>query len=156
MKKLRTVAVLLLAAVLLGSLGVYALGTYGSESDPLITLSYLEKVLRPELEEQFAAETEAALEAHTGEVDHTKGYTPLTLQAGQSLVCEVGCEYLVRSGSAYVSEGWLNVTAGAEVAANDWLMAHNLYMAVVENANVLATGETVLLVRGNYTVQTAQ
>ena len=153
MKKLRAVAVLLLAAVLLGSLGVYALGTYGSESDPLITLSYLDKVLRPALEEQFAAETEAALEEYAGETDHTKGYTPLTLQAGQTLVCKTGCEFLVRSGSAYVSQGLLNVTAGAEVAVNDWLLAHNLYMAVVEDACVLATGETVLLVRGEYTVQ---
>ena len=153
MKKLRTVAVLLLAAILLGSLGVYAMGTYGSESDPLIALSYLEKVLRPQLEEQFAAETEAALEAYKGETIHTKSYSALTLQAGQTLVCNSGCEFLVRSGSAYVSEGLLNVTAGAEVAANDWLLAHNLYLAVVENASVLATGETTLMVRGDYTVQ---
>ena len=47
MKKLRTVAVLLLTIALLGSLGVYALGTYGSESDPLITLSYLERCCVP-------------------------------------------------------------------------------------------------------------
>lgn len=153
MKKLRTVAVLLLAIALLGSLGVYALGTYGSESDPLITLSYLEKVLRPELEKQFAAETEAALKDYAGESDHTRGYTHLTLKAGQTLVCKAGCEFLVRSGSAYVSQGFLNVTAGAEVKAKDWLQAHNLYMAVVEDACVLASGETALMVRGEYTVK---
>ena len=69
MRKLRTVVLLILAAVLLGSLGVYALGTFGSESDPLITMSYLEKVLRPELEQQFAAETEAALrEGNSGRI----------------------------------------------------------------------------------------
>ena len=153
MRKLRTVVLLILAAVLLGSLGVYALGTFGSESDPLITMSYLEKVLRPELEQQFAAETEAALEAYKSDTDHTKGYTPLTLQQGQTLVCKAGCEFLVRSGSAYVSEGLLNVTAGAEVAAKDWLLAHNLYLAVAEDACVLASGETVLMVRGEYTVK---
>ena len=53
MKKLRMTAVFCIVAVLLGSVGAYAATNYGTESDPLITLSYLNEVLKPELQQSF-------------------------------------------------------------------------------------------------------
>lgn len=153
MKKLRNIVLLCLAALLIGGMGAYAVGSYGSESDPLITLSYLEKVLKPELEQQFAKETDKVLAQLEAKDTHEGGYASVTVKAGQTMTCAVGCEFLVRSGSAYVSGGMLNVTAGAEAAKNDWLQAHNLYMAVIEDAYVTATGDTVLMVRGEYTIE---
>lgn len=154
MKKLRSIVLLCVAAILIGGIGVYAVGSYGSESDPLITLSYLEQVLKPELEQQFTAETDDILqELKQEQVQGSGNYTAVTVKAGQTMTCKTGCEFLVRSGSAYISDGMLNVTAGAEAAKNDWLQAHNLYMAVIENATVTATGDTALMVRGEYTIQ---
>ena len=154
MKKLRNIAVFCLVLALFGGIGAYAVGTYGSESDPLVTLSYLNKVLKPQLEQQFEARTQAELEALEQALQERPdgSYAPVTVKAGQKLVCKTGCEFLVRSGSAYVSDGMLNVTAGGSVKANDWLLAHNLYMAVADNAYVTATGETLLMVRGEYSV----
>lgn len=153
MKKLRSILLLCAAALLIGGIGVYAVGSYGSENDPLITLSYLEKVLRPELERQFSEETDKAAEALREEQTDSGSYTPVTLKGGQTMICAAGCEFLVRSGSAYVSDGMLNLTAGAEVKRNDWLLAHNLYMAVVQDAYVTATGDTTLMVRGEYNIE---
>lgn len=154
MKKLRSIVLLCMAAILIGGIGVYAVGSYGSESDPLITLSYLEKVIKPELEKQFAEETDELLqELKQEQVQGSGSYSAVTVKAGQTMTCKTGCEFLVRSGSAYVSSGMLNVTAGTEPARNDWLQAHNLYMAVIENATVTATGDTSLMVRGEYTIQ---
>ena len=155
MKKLRNIAVFCLVLVLLGGIGAYAVGSYGSENDPLITLSYLEKVLQPELEQQYAAQLQKELDALEQELQAapTGGYKVVTVKAGQTMICQTGCEFLVRSGSAYVSAGMLNVTAGSAANANDWLLAHNLYLATADDAYVTATGETLLLVRGEYTIK---
>ena len=154
MKKLRTFVIFCLAALLLGGIGVYAATNYGSESDPLITLSYLNQVLKPELEQKYTQQTEetlSALESRVGS-EANGGYKSVTVAANQTMTCQAGCEFLVRSGSAYVSEGFLDVTEGKETAKNDWLQAHHLYMAVSDNAAVTATGSTVVMVRGAYTI----
>lgn len=154
MKKLRVFAVFCLVAVLLGGLGAYAVTNYGSESDPLITLSYLNSVLKPELEQKYNQQTKdsiAELEARVEAVTDG-GYTPVTVKANETLTCQAGCEFLVRSGEAYVTEGMLNVTEGKELAKNDWLMKHHLYMAVVDNAAVRANSDIYLMVRGTYTI----
>ena len=61
MKKLRTLAVFCLVVVLLGGIGAYAVTNYGSESDPLITLSYLNSVLKPELEQKYNQQTKDSI-----------------------------------------------------------------------------------------------
>ena len=58
----------------------------------------------------------------------------------------------MRSGQGYVTDGMLNVTEGKELAANDWLMKHHLYLAVGDNAAVRANSDLYLMVRGAYTV----
>lgn len=154
MKHLRTIAGICLGAVLFGGMAVYAVTNYGSQDDPLITLSYLNDVLKPELEQKYLAGTEEALSQLESQVEAVESgaYKAVTLTKDQVMTCQPGCTFLVRSGSAYVSEGMLNLTAGESSAKNDWLKAHNLYMAVGDSDTVTASGETLLLVRGEYTI----
>ena len=59
----RTLMILLLVAVL-GAGGVYAAVRYGTQADPLITLSYLTDVKEPELADAYAVKADgSALEA---------------------------------------------------------------------------------------------
>ena len=154
MKKLRMTAVFCIVAVLLGSVGAYAATNYGTESDPLITLSYLNEVLKPELQQSYTQKTKDSIEALEARIAEEAGgaYASVTVNANQTLTCKGGCEFLVRSGSALVTTGFLNLTEGKELAANDWLMKHHLYLAVSDGAAVKANGETVLMIRGEYTV----
>lgn len=154
MKKLRTFAVFCIVAVLFGGIGAFAATNYGTESDPLITLSYLNGVLKPQMEQTYTKQTEdslAALEARI-DTDASGAYAPVELKADQTMSCTAGCEFLVRSGEAYVTAGVLNVTEGKELAANDWLMKHHLYMAVGDSAAVRANSDLYLMVRGEYTI----
>lgn len=154
MKKLRTIVVFCIVAVLLGGIGAYAATTYGTESDPLITLSYLNDVLKPQLEQTYTQQTKdsiAAMEARI-ESEAGGGYVSVEVKANQTLTCSAGCEFLVRSGEAYVTAGILNVTEGKELAANDWLMKHHLYLATGDGAAVRANSDIYLMVRGEYTV----
>lgn len=154
MKKLRTIGVFCAVAVLLGGIGAYAATTYGTESDPLITLSYLNDVLKPELQQTYTRQTQDSIAALESRIAAESGgaYASVTVKANQTLTCSAGCEFLVRSGEAYVTAGILNVTEGKEMAANDWLMKHHLYLAVSDGAAVKANADTVLMVRGEYTV----
>lgn len=154
MRKLRSIAVFCVVAVLLGGIGALAATNYGTESDPLITLSYLNEVLKPELEQKYTQQTEDRLAELESRVETQAGdaYVSLTVKANQTLTCKVGCEFLVRSGEAYVTADVLNVTEGKELAKNDWLMKHHLYMAVSDNAAVRANSDIYLMIRGDYTV----
>lgn len=154
MRKLRTIAVFCLVAVLLGGIGVYAVTNYGTESDPLITLSYLNAVLKPELEEKYNQQTKDSIAALESRVDQVSGgaYAAVTVNANQTLTCKAGCEFLMRSGEAYVTGGILDVTEGKELAANDWLMKHHLYMAMSDGGAVRANSDIHLMVRGEYTI----
>ncbi len=154
MRKLRTIAGIAVAVLLLGGVAAAAATTYGTESDPLVTLSYLNDVLKPELEQKYDRQTKdtlAAVEAKA-EAVQSGAYQSVTVKAGQTMTCSAGCDFLVRSGSAYVSAGVLNVTAGTACAKNDWLLAHNLYLAPEAGMTVTATGDTLLMVRGGYEI----
>ena len=154
MKKLRTFAVFCLVAVLLGGVCVYANTTYGTESDPLITLSYLNSVLKPELEQKYSQQTQAAIADVEARMEEklNGSYVAVTVKANQTLTCKAGCEFMVRSGEAYVANGILDVTDGKELAANDWLMKYHLYMAMGDTATVRANSDVYLMVRGEHSI----
>ena len=154
MKKLRTFAVFCLVAVLLGGIGVYANTTYGTESDPLITMSYLNSVLKPELEQKYNQQTQGSISALEARVEEAVGgsYVAVTIPANKTMICNAGCEFLARSGGAMVTSGILDVTEGKEAEVNAWLLQHHLYMVVSDGACVRASSDTTLMVRGEYTI----
>ena len=54
MKRIRLTAIILAGALTVGALGaVAALAAQGDKDDPLVTLSYLQKVVTPELEKRW-------------------------------------------------------------------------------------------------------
>lgn len=154
MIKLRTIAVFCVVAVLFGGIGAYAATNYGTESDPLITLSYLNDVVKPQLEESYTQQTKDTLAELESRVETAAegSYVSVTLKADQTLNCKAGCEFLVRSGQGYVTENILNVTEGEVLAAKDWLMKYHLYMAISDGAAVMANSDIYLMVRGDYTI----
>jgi len=114
--------------VTLALIGVaVAAGQQGSQSDPLITLSYLEKQVTPsilsqmdskvsakqtELEKKLAGVTEAYVKEVEDKLASSGGagtggsqtgaaaYEVVTLSAGQTLTGGAACEFLLRSGTA--------------------------------------------------------
>ncbi len=135
------------AAAVLGGVGVYAVTSYGTESDPLITKSYLDSVLAPELE----SEMQDILASYSGE-----SYTLVTLSDGQTLTGQAGCEILLRIGSAVVvcseSPGLVDTTSGSTLDSGS-LTANHLYMVTIAGNGVKASGSTVkMFVRGGYSI----
>lgn len=147
-----------LALVLAAGITAYAVTAgYGSRDDPLITKSYLDEVVRPELEKAMEDELEKALE----EVKSAGGeFTLLTLKSGQTVKCAVGTEILPRFGSAkaYAYDSadvaLVDTTSAAALMNGTALSANHLYMVTILGNGFTATADnTKILVSGTYTVE---
>ena len=180
-KMMKLAAVLALVLVVTG---VSVSATAGGKTDPLVSLSYLNEVfldtvtekvqgliktrdtaLKEELSAEIAAaEKELAKEYGSGsegsnlpgEYDTTT-FVVVTLTKGQTLIGKVGCELLLRVGTATCvassSPGLVDTTAGSTLGGGKALVTNHLYMATVDGRGVLATADTVkVLVRGPYTI----
>ena len=158
--------------------------TVGSSDDPLVTLSYLNEKFLPQVMEsvdkKIAVRNEAvskelsvqiksdaaAFEKKYGSAVSSAGassgtvdsFTVVTMAKGQTLYGDIGCEVMLRVGSASCvassSPGLVNETSGTVIVGGNALEKNNLYMMTVTERGVRATADnTKVLVRGTYSVQ---
>ena len=152
-KKVKIIICALLAVCAVAGITVYAAYNYGTMDDPLITKSYLDKVLTPELMEEFNAQLDdyqSASEEGT--------FTVLTLNRGQVIKCQVGCELMLRIGAAYASGSdspvLVDVTAGRTLENDTTLERNHLYMVTIaDNGFTVSATTTKVLIRGEYTIE---
>ena len=172
---------LLLASLTILSISVAAAGTAGSSSDPLVTLSYLNEKFLPELmtrvDEKLAARTDTAskelraqvdadikrLEEKYGSQTSNEGasvgtvdsFAVVTMTNGQVLYGAIGCEVMLRVGTASASSpGLIDSTGGTTLDNGAGLTKNHLYMMTISDRGVKATAATTkLLVRGTYEVK---
>ena len=171
------IAVLALTALCGGG----ALADNGDKQDPLVTQSYLEQTVIPQVVEQVEEKAQVrrdelvkSLEeqigkykeevaAMAGSVGSAGGesssasYTLVTLTKGQTMAMEVGCEVMLRVGSASVSCGTnpalIDISTGGTLNKGVGLTKNHLYMATIPDRVLNPTADTVkVLVRGGYTV----
>ena len=140
--------------------------TAGSADDPLVTKSYLDgpflgqvQSLVDQIVDERKAELEQALEDALGVVGQNAGnvFTVVTLSQGQVLEGDVGCEVMLRIGSAVCgttdSVGLIDTTDGTNLGNGRALVTNHLYMITISTRTVTATSGTVkVLVRGPYTI----
>ncbi len=166
MKKWKIAAAALCVCALLTA--AYAANA-GSANDPLITLSYLNTTFSRQVQtmvdqtvSQRKAEMEDALEKILAQGGSAAGtgnvFTVVTLSQGQSLVGEVGCEVMLRIGTAACgasdSVGLIDTTSGDNLANGRPLATHHLYMVTISPRTATATSGTVkVLARGPYTIR---
>ena len=160
-----------LSAVLLGTVAALAAG--GDQTDPLITLSYLNQTAIPqivkqvedgtadkqkELEQKLAVQISQYL-AQAGTSTPSGGsasYALVTLPAGKTMSLGVGCEVLRRIGTVTVrantSPALIDLSTGGTVESGTALARNHLYMATIADRTLTASSEAKLLVRGSCTI----
>lgn len=158
---------IVLALILGIGIGGYAATNYGTSSDPLITLSYLDETMKPELLAEFQKQLdakEAELEKKFTELMAAQSsitsdtYHVVTLRNGQTLTGKVGCEIMLRIGTATCSAssnpGLIDASAGGSINDSAALSTNHLYMVTIEGNGIKATASSVkVLVRGEYTIK---
>lgn len=149
---------------------VPALGNQpGSEEDPLVTLSYLNKKIQ-ELETMLSQKvnnvitTISVLDKKVEEISNQTGqksggvFELVNLYAGQKLVCESGTEIILRSGRAKVigalKTGLSDVTLGKDIASGTYVTKdHLLIVPRTDGRGIIAEINSIIMVKGKYSVQ---
>lgn len=129
----------------------------GSSTDPLVTLSYLNDTFL----NQVLQSVDQKIAARAGQNTLPAGndsaaFETVTLSGGQVLTGELGCEVLLRSGSASCTAasepGLVDETSGGSLSNGGALEPNHLYLITVEGRGVQASDSVTLLVRGNYSL----
>ena len=163
-------ALVLLTAAFFLNTTVSIAADAGSSSDPLVTLSYLNDTYLPAILAKVDGKISARNTAISAQIDQkiaasggasasgtAATFSVVTLASGKTLTGGIGCEVLLRVGTASCvaasSPGLVDETDGTTLSGGGALVKNHLYMMTVENRGVKATAATVkVLVRGSYTV----
>ena len=161
---------LVLSASLLGT--VAALATGGDQTDPLVTLSYLNQTAIPQIvkqvEESAAVKQRELTKTFTDQINlylqqggqtgsgGSASYTLVSMSSGQVMSLGVGCEVLLRIGAVTVradsAPALIDLSGGGTVNTGASLTRNHLYMSTIPDRTLTASGEVKLLVRGSYSV----
>ena len=111
----------------------------GSDSDPVISLSYLKQVFQPEITEQMS-------------------FKVVSLEKGHTLECSAGAELILRMGTANIvattKGGLADVTAGYDLQNGASMPAnHHLIVPVGDGRGVKATSDCLVMVKGEYEIK---
>ncbi|MBR3641277.1 MAG: hypothetical protein IKN53_04530 [Oscillibacter sp.] len=155
---------ILLAVSLLAHTTVSLAVEPGTADDPLVTLSYLNDTFLGQLMarvDQKIGERNAQiakeLAGESADGGESATFTVVTLSKGQTLTGEIGCEVMLRVGSATCvspsNPGLIDETSGSTLANGGALTANHLYMMTIEGRGVKAGADTVkLLARGAWKI----
>ncbi len=162
MKMKRSAAIVCALTVAIGGTALAA--NQGSQEDPLLTLSYLDKVLRPQLEtkvdeavernktelgnklDQAVADGEKRLQEALASAG-AGAFQSKTLPRGESFTPGAGRELLLTSGSATAVGTLTDTTAGKSVSAGTALELAHLYVTVDAAAGCKATSDAAVMSR---------
>ena len=166
MRKKTWPALLLVLAMILGAMNltVSVAAEPGSEQDPLVTLSYLNdtflNTIMEKVDQKIAARNAEIVKQLGGQVSGTEStdtFTVVTMTQGQILTGDIGCEVMLRVGTAACvspsAPGLIDETSAGTLNNGGALEKNHLYMMTIEGRGVQATAATTkLLVRGTYTI----
>ena len=146
----------------------------GTQTDPFITMSYLNDIFKPQVmtdvnkaaEELFdnfndqIAELEAQLKASQSNPapapTAADKFSVITLSRGQQMTCSVGTEIMLRIGTATgtgSTPALVDYTTGEAFTSGDPLTTNHMYLVTIEGNGIRATADTVrVLVRGAYKI----
>lgn len=162
-KKQALILICVIAAVLgLTAAAATAAGGAGTQGDPLVTLSYLNDTFTGQIMDKvdgLIAQRNLQLGQGSGAPalpsGTSSGFAVVTLEPGQSLYGEAGCEVLLRSGEAACAAsappGLVDATSGGSLAGGAPLEKNHLYL-MTDSRTLTSDPGAVLLVRGAYII----
>ena len=167
----------IILGIVLTVCAVFSTSAY-SDSDPLISLSYLQEIFAPAFKQEIVSELSNSNDAdvtddsnavtpddtESTEADVPKesnSYTLIELTSGQTVMANSICEFIVRPGShvavisPFPSQGVADITNGIEVLA-DQETSINAYCIIPRGGDgrgLKVTGEKAyIMIRGDYTI----
>lgn len=119
----------------------------GTEADPLISKSYIETVLKPEIYAYIEQES-------------NQGFAVVNVSAGKTVVCEAGTELILRMGQATVigsdRGGLADVTQGLDLADGTTVPANHMLIVPLgdgRGVKINKSTDAILMIKGGYTIK---
>ncbi|MCL2124423.1 MAG: hypothetical protein FWH33_00350 [Oscillospiraceae bacterium] len=162
----------LVVAVIVSGATMLAAAAPGSQSDPFITLDYLDNKFKPaviaeartiaqDITQSFEGKISALeerMKANQGGAAASAAdvFSVVTLNRGQTLTCSVGTEIMLRIGTASCfgsDPALVNYTGGATLESGAALVQNNMYLVTIEGNGIKASADLVrVLARGSYKI----
>ncbi len=135
---------------------------YSSDSDPLVSLSYLNDVVLPMLREEFSSGNDSSNAADANQTAANIGtYELLELTVGQTVLCESATEIIVRPGSLvtvvspFEAQGIADITNGNELLDGEAIPI-NAYCIIPRGKDgrgfYVLSENAYIMIRGEYTI----
>ena len=151
-KSILTKIITVLAVVLIVSTVAFAQNDeYSSSSDPLVTLSYINDTLKPQLKNAIIDELKSSgFQLPSSETAGSE-YVVEHLKSGEQLIAKASCEIILRSGEAnvvspFIEEalGLSDMTSGKEIT-NGQALHKNHYTLIPrgDGRGVVVTSDEV-------------
>lgn len=130
-----------------------AAGNQGSQTDPLVTLSYLNEKVLPDILKQVDKKVEEGTRDLREEFKENGQASFRTAEAaeGKTVTLSAGAQLILRSGSASCADGLIDLTTGEAVWGG--LSLNHLYIASGNDLKVTAGERSAFLILGSYTVK---
>ena len=160
-QKIYTTLVVTAVVVLISGASILATASPATQSDPLITRSYLTNIFRPLITADINAARTALDQKFTSQINNVTNlvnniatppeaslFVSKTLNANQILSYKAGSEIMLRSGTAQAGTlGLVNYTGGTDTLVDGSLILNNMYLAS-QDGFIKATASSTILIRG--------
>lgn len=128
----------------------------GGEDDPIISLSYIENTVIPELKAYVDAKV-ASISGSSGSGTKAHVFEVVEISQGQKLIAEAGTELILRMGSATViateKGGLADTTAGYDLPNLSEMPAnHLLIVPLADGRGLVAQTDIIVMVKGGYSI----
>lgn len=94
--------------------------------------------------------------SNSGSSSEASGWSVVSIEAGKTLTGKVGCEVILRIGSATCvasgTPGIINLSDGTDLANGGDLKQNNLYIVTVNGRGIKTADGCTVLVSGSYTI----
>jgi len=119
----------------------------GSSEDPLVTLSYINDVLMPQVKSYVDSKSQSL-----------GGFEIVNVKAGQTVITSASTEMILRMGNAQIvatqKGGVADVTQGIDLQNGAVMPSNHLLIVPLDDgrgAQMLSDG--IIMIKGNYTVK---
>ena len=158
MKKLRFKLIVIAVLVCLCALGIGAVAEPGTDSDPLISKSYVDNVLLPEIQQMIDSSVAGVGGTDSSGNAESERFVVVEVSKGKKVICDAGTELILRMGSATViatpKGGLADTTSGYDLA-DGWQMPSNhlLIVPVADGRGVKADTDVIVMIKGGYRIK---
>ena len=129
----------------------------GGDDDPIISLSYIQETVIPELKAYVDAKI-ASISGNSGSSGKPSVFEVVEINQGQKLIAEAGTELILRMGKGTIiateKGGVADTTAGYDLPnLTEMPSNHLLIVPLADGRGFVAQTDVIVMVKGRYSIK---